>query len=575
MKSQKKKKNLKNQMTEYEAIEKHYNNTLNESNNSKTTIKGEKSNQYSHQNSNFTINTTGNIYNDDTMYGTENNYHNYNSQLENQKNSANFQNLSTKSNSLVTNKFTINQCATIRKSSQVFDNNECISNFENSKSLPKSNSGFHISDYKDFFSQKNILDEEKKTLNNESIEKHKNPLVINDQENSNTLNQSSLKNNINTLPNNIQSNFFNDCNTNNNKNNNNLNYSFNSKNLSSEKQCSENLVDQGSKEIKGNSNNEISKNNIRNDNKEEKLKKGGSKKSQALGLKEISNKVKKIMKNSAVTTYRNISDSIIKEENIKDTQESKNIRRRIYDSLNVLKALDLFKSSTNNPKAYEWSTTENLDEILLEKQKEVEIQQTINYSKKNKKDEILFKIKTIKNIINRNKLSKDNQDDNKETNEKRFFPPFLVINSIKTNSNVACIYDNDLKRLHVSDQMPIMLHGDHDVFKKFFIKSLLANEEKTNDLNHENKFYDISEKNNDNDNKVLSKIPISKERLKEDSYSSNFSGKEIQNETMKGLLLNQIDISNEIKKSNNNSTSFRKYHYLKNKRKEIKEINDH
>ena len=62
-----------------------------------------------------------------------------------------------------------------------------------------------------------------------------------------------------------------------------------------------------------------------------------------------------IIKQSGQTTYKAISDQIVNEINeksIKDekniTKDEKNIRRRIYDSLNVMKSMKLFHRDKNS-----------------------------------------------------------------------------------------------------------------------------------------------------------------------------------------------------------------------------------
>ena len=49
------------------------------------------------------------------------------------------------------------------------------------------------------------------------------------------------------------------------------------------------------------------------------------------GLKEISNRVREIIKRVGTTSYKEISDEIVNEINEKNTKDEKNIRRRIYD----------------------------------------------------------------------------------------------------------------------------------------------------------------------------------------------------------------------------------------------------
>jgi len=69
----------------------------------------------------------------------------------------------------------------------------------------------------------------------------------------------------------------------------------------------------------------------------------------SFGLKEISKNVLKIIKNLKSTTYKEISDLIIRDINfdLDASKDEKNIRRRIYDSLNVMKAINIFKKEKN------------------------------------------------------------------------------------------------------------------------------------------------------------------------------------------------------------------------------------
>ena len=68
----------------------------------------------------------------------------------------------------------------------------------------------------------------------------------------------------------------------------------------------------------------------------------------AFGLKEISKRVMEIIKQSGKTTYKAISDQIVNEINEKSSKDEKNIRRRIYDSLNVMKSMKLFQKDKSS-----------------------------------------------------------------------------------------------------------------------------------------------------------------------------------------------------------------------------------
>jgi hypothetical protein len=92
--------------------------------------------------------------------------------------------------------------------------------------------------------------------------------------------------------------------------------------------------------------------------------------SSSFGLKEISKNVKNIVKTLKRTTYKEISDIIINEynESLSNAKDEKNIRRRIYDSLNVMKAMKLFKKDK-----YEKSILWNGDKVLSKKNSNINL----------------------------------------------------------------------------------------------------------------------------------------------------------------------------------------------------------
>ena len=82
----------------------------------------------------------------------------------------------------------------------------------------------------------------------------------------------------------------------------------------------------------------------------------------AFGLKEISKRVMDIIKQSGQTTYKAISDQIVNEINQKDSKDEKNIRRRIYDSLNVMKSMKLFHRDKSS-KTIMWNYDQEFDPL--------------------------------------------------------------------------------------------------------------------------------------------------------------------------------------------------------------------
>ena len=100
----------------------------------------------------------------------------------------------------------------------------------------------------------------------------------------------------------------------------------------------------------------------------------------AFGLKEISKRVMDIIKQSGKTTYKAISDQIVNEINEKSLKDEKNIRRRIYDSLNVMKSMKLFNRDKNT-KTIMWNYGQEFDPL-----NEIEDKSELNEKNDNKID---------------------------------------------------------------------------------------------------------------------------------------------------------------------------------------------
>jgi hypothetical protein len=72
------------------------------------------------------------------------------------------------------------------------------------------------------------------------------------------------------------------------------------------------------------------------------------------GLKSLSTKVKDVVLTRSRTTYSEVADILISEMGVTaNTKDEKNIRRRVYDALNVLKSAKVIKKTG---KTVSWSS---------------------------------------------------------------------------------------------------------------------------------------------------------------------------------------------------------------------------
>ena len=208
------------------------------------------------------------------------------------------------------------------------------------------------------------------------------------------------------------------------------------------------------------------------------------------GLKEISYKVKQIIKKKGCTTYKEISDEIVNEINQKGANDKKNIRRRIYDSLNVMKSMKLFKKDkftkkimwnldieNFNNKNNNFNDNNNLIEYcnlnnnLIEKN-EIELKKINDLINK-----LEFKIKlkkqkfsalqnemiSLNKFIERNKKINDFIDEN-----KKLYFPFIIIelNENNNNNNININMNENQNKIHFAVDSFKKIYADLDSISK-------------------------------------------------------------------------------------------------------------
>ena len=196
----------------------------------------------------------------------------------------------------------------------------------------------------------------------------------------------------------------------------------------------------------------------------------------AFGLKEISKRVMEIIKQSGQTTYKAISDQIVNEINEKSAKDEKNIRRRIYDSLNVMKSMKLFHRDKNS-KNIMWNYDQEYDPLNeIENKNEgdeknnefkedskniIELKKAIK--EKREKCALLNKeLIGLKNVLERN----HKEDANVPENNKLYFP-FIVIefqNNKEPKINIAL--NEDQTKAHLGFDEADAMYGDLDMVSK-------------------------------------------------------------------------------------------------------------
>jgi hypothetical protein len=296
--------------------------------------------------------------------------------------------------------------------------------------------------------------------------------------NDNIISNNSIKNCIHKIktPPDLMNENFNHLLTNSLKNDN-FNFSFINNSLSSNKEDNNiNLIENDNKEKKKSliNNNLLLEKKKKREKKEFKKifkqKKIKNPKKINFGLKEISSKVIEIIKREKQTSYKEISDEIINNLNESGTKDEKNIRRRIYDSLNVMKSIHLFSKEKKTKKIFWNGKKEFQNEIdyndIYNINKEIEKFSNEISLKKETINNLLEQYKSINYIIERNKLMDHSIDEN-----KKIYCPFIFfeIPNVEKDSSkkeIRVLMNENKNKIHIAFNSKLQLYGDLDAIKK-------------------------------------------------------------------------------------------------------------
>jgi len=193
-----------------------------------------------------------------------------------------------------------------------------------------------------------------------------------------------------------------------------------------------------------------------------KKKRRNSKSKGNKGLRHFSKKVCDKVKAKKTTTYNEVADELVKEltqasELSGGRVDSKNIRRRVYDALNVLMAMNIIEKEKKEIRWRGLPTTDvkrELESLQQEKQQRIERIQ--------KKKEYLFELDTqkllYKNLIERNCRSQQTDDD-------RIYLPFIIIHT-KKQTTIECEMSEDRTEYFFDFSLPFSIHDDNEILKR-------------------------------------------------------------------------------------------------------------
>ncbi|XP_063966974.1 transcription factor Dp-1-like isoform X1 [Lytechinus pictus] len=205
------------------------------------------------------------------------------------------------------------------------------------------------------------------------------------------------------------------------------------------------------------------------DNSSKRKKRENQKESK--GLRHFSMKVCEKVQQKGITSYNEVAEELVREFSQPAHQflpseshqyDQKNIRRRVYDALNVLMAMNII---SKEKKEIKWiglptNSRQECDKLETEKRKKLEsIRQ-----KKSQLQELLLQQIAFKNLVTRNKRLEDTGA-SPPTSNSAIHLPYIIVNTSK-KTVIDCSISNDKYEYLFNFNDTFQIHDDIEVLKR-------------------------------------------------------------------------------------------------------------
>lgn len=184
------------------------------------------------------------------------------------------------------------------------------------------------------------------------------------------------------------------------------------------------------------------------------------------GLRHFSLKVCEKVQSKGVTTYNEVADELVAElqkmaaeGQAEGMGNNKNIRRRVYDALNVLMAMGII---TKEKKEIRWvglPTNSRQDLHKIEVDQEVRLERIRR--KKEHLEELMSQQRSYANLLSRNaQMDPISMDPN-----SKIHLPFILVNT-RNNTEIECEMAEDHSEYFFNFSAPFEIHDDTEVLKR-------------------------------------------------------------------------------------------------------------
>jgi len=189
------------------------------------------------------------------------------------------------------------------------------------------------------------------------------------------------------------------------------------------------------------------------------------------GLRHFSMMVCKKVEEKGVTSYNEVADELVQQVVVERRKEDpnskfdeKNIRRRVYDALNVLMAMDII---TKEKKAISWKglpTSAHADLDMLQREKEHRLQEVER--KKEALRELLVQQVCFRNLVALNYGRNSGPVAADPSAKDHKIPlPFIVVNT-HSSAVIQCNMSRDLTDVMFDFSQPFEINDDNTILKR-------------------------------------------------------------------------------------------------------------
>ncbi|XP_047545081.1 transcription factor Dp-1 isoform X1 [Vanessa atalanta] len=186
------------------------------------------------------------------------------------------------------------------------------------------------------------------------------------------------------------------------------------------------------------------------------------------GLRHFSMKVCEKVRNKGFTSYNEVADELVLEfaagmHGSADSQQydQKNIRRRVYDALNVLMAMNIISKEKKEIRWLGLPTNSVQECTALEKEKQSKLEQI--QKKTQQLQELILQHISFKSLIERNKDAENKGI--KPSPSSAIHLPFIVVNT-SDKALIDCSISNDKTEYMFNFNKRFQIHDDIDILKR-------------------------------------------------------------------------------------------------------------